>query len=150
MGILYQKLTKIPDSVKHYWIGELICGLIMKQDLYVTKSHRNSEAIVDLNDSVVYAYGSPAGFPRVMNDTRNYRKHRNETFIFSKLARTDVDNELLKSQETYSSSNEPPTESMGFAWPYTKFNNFVVESLTKKPPRAKSLKSLIHDFNDHS
>ena len=148
--ILYQKLTKIADSVKHYSIGELICGLIMKQDLYVTKSYRDSEAIVDLKESVVYAYGSPSGFPRVMNDTRNYRKHRNETFIFSKLARTHIDNELLKSQEAYGSLNEPPTESMGFSWPYTKFNNFVVESLTKKPSRAKSLKSLIYDFNDNS
>ena len=85
-----------------------------------------------------------------MNDTTNYRNHRNETFIFSKLARTHIDNELLTSQETYRSLNEPPTESMGFAWPYTNFNNFVVETLTKKPPRATSLKSLIYDFNDNS
>ena len=138
---LLAKLNMMNNPVPHA-IGEIICSTITKQDIYVSKQH-DSVATLSLTEDVVFAYGSPVGFRNVMNDNRNYRKLRNETFVFAHYERSPIE----EKGDSKSFIREDDTYSGNFIWPLTEFNQFVIGSLTRKPIRPKTLLSLITDFN---
>ena len=105
---------------------------------------QNSVARLSLKEDVVFAHGSPIGFRHVMSDKRNYRKLRNQTFIFAKYTRKQIDEQGKDSNSFIWKDDNPSGE---FIWPLTKFNEFVIEALTRKPIRPKTILSLITDFN---
>ena len=127
-----------------YEIGEIIYGKVIKHDLYVSKK-LYSEANLDmLNDTVVYAYGSPMGFRAAMNNKENYRKLRNETYVFSTLMRSHFDE--VSNKTTNIVRKKSGNIDGNFVWPLTKFNTFMLDSLIKKPIRPIHLSSMINKF----
>ena len=130
-------------SCKNKALIELISGNLILQDFYVSKLE-NSEASPSHADISIYAYGSPLGFRQVLNDRNNYRVIQNETFVLSKLGRSQV-NELLEDTTLY--RPQDATYLGDFAVPFSDFNRFVIEKLTRKPIRETSISSIVIDYN---
>ena len=145
---LLEKINRLSNSFL-YEVGEIVFGHITRQDIYASKI-RNSEVNLDsLNDLVIFAYGSPMGVRAVLNIKKNYQKLRNETFIYSKLSRGIFDETSIMASailRKHSPSFRPLSSK--FVWPSTEFNNFILETLTKKPTREISIASLITKFQD--
>ena len=142
---LYDKIHR-SDLQIVYEIGEIIYSRIIKQDLYVSKK-LNSEADLDMvDDTMIFAYGSPMGFRAAINEKTNYRKLRNETFVFSTLMRGMVEEDSNQSIDASKKKNLGGLDGK-LIWPSTEFNNFVLEKLIKKPIRPMILSSLISKFN---
>ena len=78
--LLFNRLCKINIPVEQS-IGEIVFGNMHKQSIYVSKQ-QNSEASLEASRNLIFANGSPLGFRNIINDNRNYRQLRNETFIF--------------------------------------------------------------------
>ena len=140
---LLAKLTRLNNHAPEA-VGELICSRKTRQDIYVSKQ-KKSVASLSLTEDVVFAYGSPLGFQNVMSDKSNYRKLRNETFVFA------IYTQYVRMQDKGHSKSFVPNDNEytgQFIWPLTEFNEFVIGALTRKPVRPKTLLSLITDFNN--
>ena len=124
-------------------MGEIIYGGVIKQDLYVSKKSHSEANVDDLENTMIYAFGSPMGFRAAVNEKRNYKELRNETFVFTTLARSQK-NEELENWRNWRVKNSIVDGKL--VWPSTKFNSFVLENITKKPIRPMSLSSLINKF----
>ena len=110
--------------------------------------NRHSEANMDyMNDTLIFAYGSPNGFRAVINNRINHKKIRNDTFVFSKLTR-GIFNETESRPSNINTGHFTSfgTLSSNFVWPATDFNNFILETLTKKPIRPQRISFLITKF----
>ena len=123
-------------------ITELLAGNLYQQDFYVSKLDQ-SEALLDPEENIIYAFGSPLGFRNILNDENNYRHIQNESYVLSKLGRSQVD-EFLEDSTLHN-----PEESYwgDVVFPKSDFNRFVIESLTRKPTSEKTIDSIINDYN---
>ena len=123
-------------------ITELLAGNMYQQDFYVSKLDK-SEALIDPEENVIYAFGSPLGFKNILNDENNYRHIQNKSYVLSKLGRSQVD-EFLEDSTLHN-----PEESYwgDVVFPKSDFNRFVIESLTRKPTSEKTIDSIINDYN---
>ena len=70
-------------------ISEIISGNFYLQDFYVSKMV-NSEASLELEESVIFAFGSPLGFRKILADEDNYRLIQKETYVLAKQGRSQV------------------------------------------------------------
>ena len=131
------------NSGKLKAITELITSNLYLQDFYVSKLDK-SEALIDPAEHVIYAFGSPLGFRNILNEENNYRHIQNNSYILSKVGRSQVDefiedSKLHKPQESYYVGD--------VTFPNSDFNRFVIESLTRKPISEKTIDSIISDYN---
>ena len=142
---LHQKILR-SSTPKIDEIGEIIFGWLTKQDLYASKKSNSEAKMDDLENTLIYAYGSPMGFRNVISGN-NDRPLRNQSFVFSTLARS-LHKE--KSNSSFQDIQDIRQNKGGIdgklVWPLTKFNTFILEKLTKKPIRPMSLSSLINNF----
>ena len=143
---LLEKIFK-SHRPKVHEIGEIIYGKITKQDLYVSKK-LNSEANFDeFENTVMYAYGSPMGFRPAINEKSNYLTIRNETLISTMILRGWFHEESNRTFDAINKDSSVVAILDGrLVWPSTKFNNFMLEYLIKKPIRPMSLASMISKF----
>ena len=112
----------------------------------------NSEAnFENLNDTLIFAYGSPMGFRAVINHKGNHKELRDETFIHSKLSRGFF-NEASSQPSNINTGHFSSFGSVSgkFVWPSSEFNNFILEKLTKKPIRPDSVPNLIMKFKQET
>ena len=142
---LYQKMLRSSIS-KVGEMGEIIFGWVIKQDLYASKRLNSEAKMDDLENTSIYAYGSPMGLRNVISG-KNDRQLRNESFVFSMMARSQNKEKSNSALENV----EGRHNKLGFihgklVWPLTKFNTFMLESITKKPIRPISVLSLIDKF----
>ena len=142
---LYDAIVKKSNDIQQHWISELMSGIIIKQDVFVSVL-KNAEASLEDLDNMIYAYGSPMGFRNVIDDPNNYKLLRNETFIYATLTDSQV-NEMESSWKS-NVNLQPPRHGTEFAFRMTKFNKFVVTELTKKPARPKQICKLIKTFKE--
>ena len=147
---LYRKINRIHPPAR-YEVGEIIHGKIDKQDIYASKKSHSEANINHENDNLIFAYGSPMGFRAVINNHRNFKELRNETFVYSKISRG-----IFNGTSSWPSNmNTRHFTSFGsisskFVWPSTEFNNFILETLTKKPIRPYSVDNLIMKFRQQT
>ena len=142
---LHQKILR-SSTPKIDEIGEIIFGWLTKQDLYASKKLNSEAKMDDLENTLIYAYGSPMGFRNVISG-KNDRPLRNESFVFSTLARSLHNEESNSALEHIQRIRQNKGAVVGkLVWPLTKFNTFMLEKLTKKPIRPMSLLSLINNF----
>ena len=106
-------------------IGEIIFGWLTKQDLYASKKSNSEAKMDDLENTLIYAYGSPMGFRNVISGN-NDRPLRNQSFVFSTLARS-LHKE--KSNSSFQDIQDIRQNKGGIdgklVWPLTKFNTFI-------------------------
>ena len=141
-SLLFSKLAKKDISAQET-VSEIMVGNIKLHDAYASKIPR-SEAILKPGKGVVYAQGSPTGFPHVINNPDNHMLHRKELVVVAILTR--VINHKTSKNGNYKLLHPVTTE--GFIWPSNEFNNFVLTALTKLPNRPKCLLTLIQEYND--
>ena len=108
----------------------------------------NSEANFDeLKNTVMYAYGSPMGFRPAITEKRNYLNVRNETLISTMILRGMFHEDSKRAFDAIKKDSSAVAILDGrLVWPSTKFNNFMLEYLIKKPIRPISLASMISKF----
>ena len=128
-------------------IGEIIYGGVTKQDIYASKRLHSEAKMDDLENTMMYAYGSPMGFRNAINEKQNKKYIRNETFILTTFARSGNNEESRNIMD----ANNQRQQTTGLidgklVWPSTRFNTFMLENLTRKPIRAMSLSSLFNKF----
>lgn len=141
---LLKKLTRMNKPLTHA-IGEMICSSILKHDIYVSKKQESEASLKSNTSFVVFAQGYPVGFQNVMGDKRNFHILRNETFID---AFYSTRHQLNDTRDYKSLTREEEYKYSGhLIWKHTDFNKFVIETLTKKPIRPKTLSTLITGFN---
>ena len=142
---LYDRLVKV--HITHIqWIAEMICGNIMKQEVYISR-RVNAEASLNAHDNKIFAYGSPYGFRDVVNDKINYKILRNKTYIYSKLKLSFIDKNKNTHGKFRSYNGQLITE---FAFPLTEFSVFIITALTKKPMKPYTSYELISTFKRQS
>ena len=143
---LFEKINRCSEP-KVNEVGEIIYGKIIKQDLYVSKQLFSVATLEDPENTMIYAFGSPMGFRAIVNEPDNYKKLRNETFVFSTLVHGTFNERSTNSLDAIKMGSSAFKGLEGkLVWPSTKFNNFVVETLSKKPVRPISISSLINRF----
>ena len=142
--LMYDMLMKLSIFLQRC-IGELIYGRMIKQDVYASKQH-NSEANFNDDHTRAFLHGASLGLNNVMEVQNNYQTLRNRPFVFAKLAQTYIDTtpEDSKSVVYY----EYDHEGVAFAWPFTKFGNFVIASLARKGKDSLTMDALIGHFNN--
>ena len=147
---LYRKINRI-YAPACYEVGEIIHGKINKQDFYASKKSQSEATINHENDFQIFAYGSPMGFRAVINNKRNFKEIRNETFVYSKISRGIFNG---TSSRPFNMNTRHFTSfgsiSSKFVWPSTEFNNFILETLIKKPTRQYSVNNLITKFRQQT
>ena len=124
--LMLAKVTTLNISVMQS-VSEIVYGNMFTHEIYVSKQ-QNSEASLNTNENVIFAYGSPVGFSGIIHERSNYRQKRNETFIFATLVRM---NELVGR----------------FTWPSTVFGNFALQLLTTKPFKPRTIQQLVIGCN---
>ena len=149
---LLDKLNRLsmPDR---YEIGEIIDGQIKKHHSYVSKKHDSEASFENLDDTLIFVYGSPKRFRAVINEEMNYKQLRKETFVYSKLARTKYKGNKYEASDTITdalSEGSPSFPAMpgNLIWPASEFNMFILDNLTRKPIRPKVISSLITEFRE--
>ena len=121
-------------------IGELIYGKVLLPDLYISKQ-KSSEASINDGGNVVFAQLRTTGITEIIYNRKIRKKFRNQIFTFAALSRTR--NVGMKGTPLSRS-----TQTVGiFGWPISKFNNFILITLTRVPVQALKVLKLITDFN---
>ena len=144
-NFLYDKLQTMIGP-KQQAVAELISGHIAKHEAFIS-THKDSQASLEDPENVIFAYGSPLGIRNIINNKHNYRRIRNETYICTKLARGGIDEFAEKSKSDFNNYRDFHNYLVAdFVWPVSEFGNFVVDSLTKKPTKPKTICKLINDF----
>ena len=136
---LYELLTKL-EIDEQIGIGELINGRVLLPELFISKQN-SSEACINDENNVVFTQLRTTGITEINYNRRIGTTFRNQTFKFAKLSR--IRNIGIKGQPL---SRE--RKGVGIVgWPVTKFNNFVLNFLTRLPMRALRVTKLISEFN---
>ena len=140
--VLYDAIKRL-DIIQQHSITELMSGNIIKQDVYVSQD-KSSEALLEDSDNLIFAYGSPIGYQNTISNMNNYHSLRNKTYVYLMVSDSYTIKESgISSKFMLPDSGEPYGP---FAFPLTKFSDFVVTELTKRPAQPKAISELIKTF----
>ena len=149
----FEKISRL-DLPVQYEIGEIIRGHVTKQQLYVSRSHDSKTKLSDLNNTLIFTFGSPTGFQTVSENNGNRRSIRNETFVYATISRAPSSKDQESTNPTMKPRNNMPLPFppvMGnLVWPLSEFNTFILENITKKPIKPKNILDMIIQYTNKS